>query len=83
MLFTSALPAAEWPVPSLLDGLTAAQEGLARRRYRIHTAQDEGMAYLYAERGRWGHVGTLVSHAAALLLALAVIARPALGWQQR
>jgi cytochrome c biogenesis protein len=73
---------AEWLVPSLVDGLTAAQEGLARRRYRTQTEQKEGTAYLYAERGRWGQVGTLVSHVTALLLALAVVARPALGWQQ-
>jgi len=73
---------AEWPMSSLLDGLAAAQEGLARRRYRVHIKKDKGIVYLHAERGRWGHVGSLVSHVAALLLALAVIARPALGWQE-
>jgi len=73
---------AEWPVPSLLDGLTAAQEGLARRRYRVHTEHGKEIAYLYADRGRWGQIGTLVSHVAALLLALAVVAHPALGWKE-
>jgi cytochrome c biogenesis protein len=73
---------AGWPVSSLPNGLTAAQDSLARRRYRIDTERNNGIAYLYAERGRWGQVGTLVSHASALLLVLAVVARPALGWRE-
>jgi cytochrome c biogenesis protein len=73
---------AVWPVPSRRGGLRAAREGLARRRYRIRAKRRAGIAYLYAERGRWGQVGTLVSHLAALLLALAVLARPALAWQE-
>jgi len=73
---------AEWPVPSLADGLRAVQNRLAGRRYRIQAEQRQGIAYLYAERGRWGRAGTLVSHVAALLLALLLVARPALSWQE-
>lgn len=73
---------AQWPVLSLSDGLTAAQEGLAGHRYRVYTELREGGAYCYAERGRWGQIGTLVSHLAAPLLVLAVVARPALSWQE-
>lgn len=73
---------AEWPVPTLQHGLAAAQEVLARRRYRARTERGAGAVYLYAERGRWSQIGTLVSHATALLLAVVVVARPALGWQE-
>ena len=34
------------------------------------------------EQGRWVQASTLVSHTAALLLLMAVAARPALGWQE-
>jgi cytochrome c biogenesis protein ResB len=34
------------------------------------------------EQGRWAQAGTVVSHAAALLLLAAVIAGPVLGWQE-
>ena len=73
---------AEWSVPSLADGLTAAQESLARRHYRLQAEDGEGVAHLYAERGRWGQVGTLVSHVAAFLLVLAVVGRPALSQRE-
>jgi cytochrome c biogenesis protein len=73
---------AEWPVSSLPDGLAAAQDSLTRRRYRIHAEHKTEVAYLHAERGRWSQAGTLVSHVTAFLLILAVIARPALGWQE-
>lgn len=73
---------AEWPVPSPQEGLAAMLNRLARHRYRIYTEHREWATYLYAERGRWSQVGTLVSHVAALLLLIAVAARPALGWQE-
>lgn len=73
---------AEWPVPTPQHGLAASQEALARRHYHARTERGDGATYLYAERGRWSQIGTLVSHVAALLLALAVAARPALGWQE-
>jgi cytochrome c biogenesis protein len=72
---------AEWPVSSLPDGLTMAQSVLAQRRYRVRIEHQGGSAYLYAERGRWGRVGTVVSHVTAILLTLAVVTRPALAWQ--
>jgi cytochrome c biogenesis protein len=74
----------EWPVSSLQQALDATQNVLARHRYSVHVEQDEGgpRASVYAERGRWARAATLVSHLAALLLAFAVAARPALGWQE-
>jgi cytochrome c biogenesis protein ResB len=64
--------------------LIAAESTLTRRHYRAHADRDEdtGLAYLYAERCRWAQAGTIVSHLAALGLALAVVARPALSWQE-
>jgi hypothetical protein len=73
---------AEWPVSSLLDGLAAAQEGLARRRYRVHIKKDDGHG-LGA-----GHVGPLLGlgpegdldadHLAGLHAVLAPAATPGL-----
>jgi cytochrome c biogenesis protein ResB len=74
---------AEWPVSSLQGGLARARQVLAQRRYRVYVERGEDVAYLYAERGRWGRIGTLASHFAALALILALVARPALGWQER
>jgi cytochrome c biogenesis protein ResB len=73
---------AEWPVASPAAAQAEVRQGLARRRYRVYAEQSEEAAHLYAERGRWSHAGTLLSHVAALLLIVAVAARPLLGWQE-
>jgi cytochrome c biogenesis protein len=75
---------AEWALGSLDQGLAAAQDILVRHRYCPQIEQDEttGCASLYAERGRWSQAATLVGHFAAILLAVAVASRPALGWQE-
>jgi cytochrome c biogenesis protein ResB len=39
------------------------------------------VVYVFAERGRWVQASSLVGHLAAILLVLAVAARPALSWQ--
>jgi cytochrome c biogenesis protein ResB len=58
---------------------------LQNRRYRTHLERDQatGRAYVCAERYRWTEAGTLLSHLALLLLLTALLARPALAWQQR
>jgi cytochrome c biogenesis protein len=75
---------ADWPVSSVEEGLAVVVEGLRRNGYRPLVERDEavGSASVYAERGRWAQIGTVVGHAAALLLVIAVVARPALGWQE-
>jgi cytochrome c biogenesis protein len=75
---------AEWSLPSVEAGLPVAQQVLAGHRYRIYLQWDEaaGYASLYAELGRWAQAGTLVSHLAVLLLVIAVLARPTLGWSE-
>lgn len=75
---------AEWPVDSLEIGLSTAQQTLQRHRYRTYLEREQaaGRAYLYGERGRWTQAGTAVSHLALLLLVTALLARPALAWQQ-
>ncbi len=72
------------PASSLANGLLAAQSILARHRYHSRVERDEKgtRACLYAEQHRWAQAGTLLSHIAALVLALAVLARPVLGWQE-
>jgi cytochrome c biogenesis protein len=74
----------EWSITSREAGLSAAQQALARHRYRIYHEGDEAArrSSLYAERGRWAQAGTVVSHLAALLLLFAVLARPVLSWQE-
>jgi cytochrome c biogenesis protein ResB len=72
----------EWAVPSQQDGVSAVRKALERRRYHVGTEHSDGKAYIYAERGRWARGSTLISHSAALLLILAMAARPALSWQE-
>jgi cytochrome c biogenesis protein len=76
---------AEWPIDSLQTGLSVAQRSLQRRRYRTYLELDQaaGRTYVYAERNRWTWIGTLLSHLALPLLLMALLARPALAWQQR
>lgn len=76
---------AEWPIDSLRIGLSAAQKTLQHRRYRTQLEVDEAAerAYVYGERNRWTQTGTLLSHLALLVLLTALLARPALAWQQR
>jgi cytochrome c biogenesis protein len=73
---------AEWPVPALEQGVASAQAWLRRRHYRVHvqTPAPAAQAYIFAERGRWSQFGSIVSHAAAILLVAAVAARPTLLW---
>jgi cytochrome c biogenesis protein len=73
----------EWPVASLEEGLAGARSILTRHRYRPRLERDEGSAcaHVYAERGRLTQSATVLSHLAAALLIVAVVARPALGWQ--
>ena len=82
--FDGSAHRAEWPVSSLQAGMAAARDALAQQRYRANVDSDPeaGRASLYAERGRWARAGTVLSHLAMLLLLVALLARPALGWQQ-
>jgi cytochrome c biogenesis protein len=75
---------AEWPVPSVQTGLAAAQQVLAHSRFSIYIEHDRSTpcTHIYAERGRWAQIARPVSHAAALLLLILVLARPLLSWQE-
>lgn len=83
--YQGAAQRAEWPIDSPELGLSAVQRALQRRRYRIHLERDQATSrtYVYAERCHWTGTGTLLSHLALLLLLTALLARPALAWQQR
>ncbi len=76
---------ATWPVPSFATGLTTVQQALRRHGYLFSVAHAPAGDYadLYAEQGRWGQAGTVLSHAAALLLAAALVVRPHLTWQEQ
>lgn len=82
--FQSFAHRAEWMLGSLDQGLAVVQHALMRHRFQPQVARDEtnGCVSLYAERGRWSQVSTLVSHAVAMLLVIAVVCRPAFGWQE-
>jgi cytochrome c biogenesis protein len=75
---------AEWALGSPDQGLAAAQDTLVLHRFRPQIEHNEKTACtsLYAERGRWSQSGTVVSHFAAILLAIVVACRPALGWHE-
>ena len=75
---------AEWALDSPDQGLTAARDTLVRHGFRPQIEHDTrtGARSLYAERGRWSQAGTIVGHFAAVLLAIAVACRPALGWHE-
>jgi cytochrome c biogenesis protein ResB len=51
-------------------------------RPQIDHNERTGATSLYAERGRWSQSGTVASHFAAILLAIAVSCSPALGWRE-
>ena len=69
---------AEWSVSSLDEGLQAARDRLGKRRYRVIAVRSESTAHLLAEKRSWSQMATLVSHFTAMVLALALLARPAL-----
>lgn len=76
---------ATWPVPSFTTGLAMVQRALRKHGYSFSVAHAPTGDYadLYAEQGRWGQAGTVVSHAAALLLMAALVVRPHLTWQEQ
>jgi cytochrome c biogenesis protein ResB len=79
--YQGAALCAEWPVARGADAVDVAQRSLARRGYRVRVARDAHSAYLYAERGRWGRLGSPISHAAAIAFFLALLLCPASSWQ--
>jgi cytochrome c biogenesis protein ResB len=79
--YQKAALCAEWPVAQGADAVGIAQKSLARRGYRVRCAHDVHSAYLYAERGKWGRLGSPVSHAATIVLFVALLLPPALKWQ--
>ena len=58
---------AERPRRELVDDLTAA---LRRRRYRVLTTQVGDDVHLYADRNRWGKLGTFPFHIALVMLVI-------------
>lgn len=72
-------------LPGLWRSLTRSwRRGQSGHRDQAHPQGDETRRFdgLAAKRSLWAQAGSLVSHSAALLLATAVLARPALGWTE-
>ncbi|AKX95042.1 cytochrome c biogenesis protein CcsB [Moorella thermoacetica] len=42
--------------------------GCRRRHYRVFTSEEEGRFYLYADRGRFGVLGSLLTHLSVVLI---------------
>jgi hypothetical protein len=80
--YQHAATAIEWPVAHRDGAVDTAQQHLARRRYRVYVDHEAHCAYLYAERGKWGRLGSPVGHAAALVFFLALLVSPALSWHE-
>jgi cytochrome c biogenesis protein ResB len=75
---------AEWTAVSLQEGLATARDTLLQHHYHPHIERDQvnNCTSIYVERGRWSQASTLISHLAAVLLVLAVAARPVWGGQE-
>jgi cytochrome c biogenesis protein len=59
-----------------------ARWALARRHYRV-LAEEQGEAtYLYADRNRWGRLGTLITHLSVVLIALGFVWSQGWGWRE-
>jgi cytochrome c biogenesis protein len=83
VFYEKAALSAAWPVAQGADAVGVARRCLARRGYRVRCAHDARSAYLYAERGKWGRLGSPISHAAAIAFFVALLLGPALSWQDR
>jgi hypothetical protein len=76
--YQEAAMRAEWPVARGGDAVDVARQSLARRGYQVLVDGEADCAHICAERGKWGRLGSPVSHAAAVCFFLALLARPAL-----
>jgi cytochrome c biogenesis protein len=74
---------AQFGAGSQEDGVKIARRALRRSGFatRPVNEQRDGMVRLYAERGRFGLLGTLFVHVGLLLLLAATAARGALSWR--
>jgi len=79
--YEQAVVAARWPAPLKEDVLERVRQSLARHGYRVCVSPAAHDTHLYAERGKWGQLGSPVSHVAAIAFFLALLAGPALRWQ--
>ncbi len=65
--------------PSLEVGTEAARRALRQSGFSAHPAGDH--SGLYAERGRFGQLGTLFVHLGLLLFLIAIVVRSGLAWR--
>jgi cytochrome c biogenesis protein len=70
----------QWRLADLEHELAALQDTLGRCGFRPRVEKDElaGSVGLYAERGRWSQLGTILSHFATVVLFCALAYGPAL-----
>ncbi|MGA9347661.1 MAG: cytochrome c biogenesis protein ResB [Anaerolineae bacterium] len=61
----------------------AVRQALARRHYRVLAEEQEGAAYLYADRNRWARLGTLITHLSVALIVLGFAWSQGWGWRER
>lgn len=61
--------------------VTAAQQVLSGRRYRVLTEVDGDRTYLYADKNRFGIFGTFVSHLGLVLCLLGAMIGNIFGWR--
>lgn len=69
---------------TLADGVAKVREVLAARRYRVLSETDAaGATYLYADRNRYGKLGTFLNHLSFIVLLAGVIMGSVLGFRQQ
>lgn len=82
--FESAIPAARFTIPD--GGSVAAQQLsslLRQRRYRVLQEQHEGAIHLYADKNRFGKLGTFPFHLGLILVLVGGIVGAQLGFREQ
>jgi cytochrome c biogenesis protein len=61
----------------------AVGESLTAQRYRVLAEHDDGRVYLYADKNRYGKLGTFLNHLSLVLILVGAIAGSFLGFRER
>jgi len=61
----------------------AVGEGLASQRYRVVVEREDSRVYLYADKNRFGKLGTMLNHLSLVLILTGAIAGSVLGFRDR
>ena len=82
--FQSAVPAARFTLPvHATDAATTLAATLRKRRYRVQQQEQDGTRWLYADRNRFGKLGTFPFHLGLILVLVGGIVGAQLGFREQ